>query len=602
MRSLTTIAVVLALLAAAHKPLAQDIRTEQEPNDKEEQAQRVAPGAKISGSLESESDVDCFLLEVAQACTLDIELVPPDTQQLSLQIDSLLPRRADVYDEQPGLFLGIAAAPGRYLVRVACGQWDDEGEYSLEFRRTELPADFEAEPNDRDDEETPLRLGTLHQGQRSRADSDHDLWSVKLETAGIFKLELTRQDREAEELLSGDLLVESTDDLLYTYAFDEVAHDFVFYPVLQAGSYRLRLKLHEGAAGARYSLKLEPCRPAFTPGLEKLALAGIERGVRNLKQLPQDRAEQPHASVTEATAMMALLETGQLPAPELERDYLAFLEGYARELNEPGWNGRPLAVLEYDGLYQNAIAVLCLSEAALAGNQRARELCQAGVRFLLAAQQTERKPDEWGGPFDPEDEGHGGWRYGGDSRDSDLSVAGWCLVALLAADAAGIKVDGMREAVRLGTDYIKRCYSADLKGFTYQTGGGGGTGNIRNAVGLLLLTLLDPDMPDYPEALADIDHHLPAGTQVDDGENYPFYYWYYATRLNYLRGGKAWETWRSLMIEQLARRQLPDGSWQAIRHEHGQVGDRFTTGLGVLILRMCLNKAPAYLRPEARGF
>ena len=79
------------------------------------------------------------------------------------------------------------------------------------------------------------------------------------------------------------------------------------------------------------------------------------------------------------------------------------------------------------------------------------------------------------------------------------------------------------------------------------------------------------------------------------------YYWYYATRLNYLRGGFAWEAWRTTMAAQLISIQREDGTFHTYASE-GPFAEAYSTALGSMILRMCLNDVPAYLKQEVRGF
>jgi len=55
------------------------------------------------------------------------------------------------------------------------------------------------------------------------------------------------------------------------------------------------------------------------------------------------------------------------------------------------------------------------------------------------------------------------------------------------------------------------------------------------------------------------------------------------------------------MIRQLLLQQEEDGRWKSIDYE-ASVGDRFTTALGVRILRICLEQVPGYLKHEVRGF
>lgn len=64
----------------------------------------------------------------------------------------------------------------------------------------------------------------------------------------------------------------------------------------------------------------------------------------------------------------------------------------------------------------------------------------------------------------------GGWRYQVDSRDSDLSVTGWQVMALRAAKDIGCDVPA--EAIDKAVEYVKNCSTADKRGFGYQPGSG----------------------------------------------------------------------------------------------------------------------------------
>ncbi|HZL72930.1 MAG TPA: hypothetical protein VFC86_10745, partial [Planctomycetota bacterium] len=59
--------------------------------------------------------------------------------------------------------------------------------------------------------------------------------------------------------------------------------------------------------------------------------------------------------------------------------------------------------------------------------------------------------------------------------------------------------------------------------------------------------------------------------------------------------------WRATALRQLLRRQQEDGSWAAFGYESAP-GPRWTTAIGLMMLRLCLNEPPKYLRVEAKGF
>jgi hypothetical protein len=170
-------------------------------------------------------------------------------------------------------------------------------------------------------------------------------------------------------------------------------------------------------------------------------------------------------------------------------------------------------------------------------------------------------------------------------------------VALSAVDAAGLEVPGLREALDAGLEYVRRCGQED--GFHYQPDGH--VSVTLQSIGILVYLLHGEEDRRLEGALRALDPHLPAGTQVRGANSYCFYHWYYGTRANYLRGGYPWQAWRAVMIRQLLLQQAKDGRWRSVDREE-PVGDRFTTALGVMILRVCLERVPGYLKHEVRGF
>jgi len=81
----------------------------------------------------------------------------------------------------------------------------------------------------------------------------------------------------------------------------------------------------------------------------------------------------------------------------------------------------------------------------------------------------------------------GGWRYQPTSRDSDLSVSGWQVMALRAAKSAGCAVPSGQ--IDKAVAYVKKCAVKD-GGFGYQPGGG--PNNPRTGTGILALEIFVP--------------------------------------------------------------------------------------------------------------
>src|SRR5258708_11194603 len=112
-------------------------------------------------------------------------------------------------------------------------------------------------------------------------------------------------------------------------------------------------------------------------------------------------------------------------------------------------------------MYCHGISTLMLAEvvgmtsdAKLA--DEARTALTHAVKLILLAQNLHKNPDN-----------AGGWRYHPTSRDSDISVSGWQILALRAAKSAGCAVPS--ENIDRAVEYLKHCASRE-GGFGYQPG------------------------------------------------------------------------------------------------------------------------------------
>jgi hypothetical protein len=326
--------------------------------------------------------------------------------------------------------------------------------------------------------------------------------------------------------------------------------------------------------------------------------AATDRAVAWLLQLPESRTAADNVIASESMVLAALAEGrgARERREQLEREYVAWLAPYFTKLEGGPWRGRDVFSCTKN-IYTHAMATLGLVEAAANGSEQARALATRGVEFLLATQNTLQKPAQWKGPVPKESQGYGGWRYVPDDPHADLSIVGWCLVAITAADAAGIRADGMRDGATAALTFVDKI--SNEYGFGYDHAGS--RANLHNAIGALLELLYDERSNGFAFATGELDAHLWAATQVDTADQFPFYYLYYGTRAMYLRRGEAWENWRAVALRQLLRRQQADGSWAALEGEQ-QAGIRWVTALGLMALRLCLDEPPRYLRLEVQGF
>ena len=105
-------------------------------------------------------------------------------------------------------------------------------------------------------------------------------------------------------------------------------------------------------------------------------------------------------------------------------------------------------------MYGHGIITLMLTEMLGMGttedeDRLIHDRCQAAIDVILASQKTP-KPTHF----------RGGWRYTPESRDADLSVSVWQLMALRSAKNDGLQVPA--SAIEDAVEYLKRSYASPL--------------------------------------------------------------------------------------------------------------------------------------------
>jgi hypothetical protein len=243
-------------------------------------------------------------------------------------------------------------------------------------------------------------------------------------------------------------------------------------------------------------------------------------------------------------------------------------------------------------MYEHAIATLALIEACVEMSDSSLEsIIKDALQMIVRAQNTEHKPEVLGGPINRDSEEYGGWRYRPNSTDSDISVSGWQILALKAALNAGFPIPDW--TLPIAAKYLRTCYYEDEHAFAYLAGGGS-TGCARTGIGVLGLQLCGyPDDPLIPPARRFMQDNPPVWNFEDPGEGWPFYYWYYGTRVMLFSGGEDWRIWKDWMCRLLVENQNDDGSWDGAQDEKEM--DIYTTSLGALMLEFCCGHIPVYM-------
>lgn len=276
-------------------------------------------------------------------------------------------------------------------------------------------------------------------------------------------------------------------------------------------------------------------------------------------------------------AVMAFLAAGHVPE---EGPYAATLRrGIQYVLDHQRPDGLLVSRHGHGPMYCHGISTLMLAEVCgmLPESQAAdcKQVLEKAVKLILASQELAK------------DSSHaGGWRYQPSSRDSDLSVTGWQLLALRAAKDIGCDVSA--DHIDRAVAYVRRCQSGS--GYGYQPGAGATT--VLTGTGLTALQVCGAETPEERDQSAAFLLRRPLRLQ----ESWYFYGVYYCGVGGYKLGDDAWKQLRSELFEPLLATQRGDGSWHADNPNERNLGAVYSTSLAVLALTVEYGYLPIYQR------
>jgi hypothetical protein len=199
--------------------------------------------------------------------------------------------------------------------------------------------------------------------------------------------------------------------------------------------------------------------------------------------------------------------------------------------------------------YQAAIAMMALGQAAAStGDETLKDAVQRGIAFYAKHHGTMR----------------GGYRYNLD-QDGDLSVTGWYVQAVEAAEKSGCVVPpDMKSNIDTFLGYVTR---TGRHNFAY-TPDGSLSGSL-SAVGMLSISILHPPLID---TFADDWRQYLYGGSPGNGNN--TYALYYGVRVLLFLDGKLPDNWRKFLTVLAAKQKtagasagmtpLPEWPWQSV--------------------------------------
>ncbi|MEI6084946.1 MAG: prenyltransferase/squalene oxidase repeat-containing protein, partial [Verrucomicrobiota bacterium] len=239
-------------------------------------------------------------------------------------------------------------------------------------------------------------------------------------------------------------------------------------------------------------------------------------------------------------------------------------------------------------MYAQAIVTLALCEGyALIRSPVLREPAERAAHVLLTAQAVPKS-----NPLHS-----GGWRYTSTSADADTSVTGWSIMALQAADHAGIAVTP--ETFTKASAYLWRMHGQD--GFGYAAPG---DAPVPTAIATFCLQFLghagDTRLHGALDLLKKQNVSWPQSTGA-----FVLYGWYYTTLAMFQGGGAYWENWHQKIAPALMAAQADDGSWPPPPHSSGEAAfagtPTYATALGAMILETYYRYQPQYLQKKKAG-
>ncbi len=285
-------------------------------------------------------------------------------------------------------------------------------------------------------------------------------------------------------------------------------------------------------------------------------------------------------SVT-SLAVMAFLAAGHVPGePGPYREAVEKGIRYVVAHQRP--NGMLVSNASHGPMYCHGISTLMLAEVVgMSADQdladKARAALAKAVKLIVLAQNLSKNHDN-----------AGGWRYQPTSRDSDISVTGWQLMALRAAKSVGCAVPS--ENIDHAVDYLKRCAVRDGGGFGYQPGGG--ANNPRTGTGILALEICGEHQT--REAVAGAEYLLKHPPKW--ASSYFFYEVYYCSQAMFQMGDKYFLAYGPKLVAILLDHQDRDGSWLSGDGNDRTGGRNYCTAMAVLALAVEYRYLPIYQR------
>lgn len=241
----------------------------------------------------------------------------------------------------------------------------------------------------------------------------------------------------------------------------------------------------------------------------------------------------------------------------------------------------------HNQMYSQALATITVCEAyGLTSDSELKTIAARAIKFAEWSQGRQK-----------------GWRYE-PREDSDLSVTGWYMMALMTGKMAGLEPS--EKVIKSVGDYLDSVQHDYGARYAYQRSEPPSLS--MTAEGLLCRQYLGWPKS-HPALLRAIELDLLPNAPSAEEPGYSVYFWYYATQVLHHVGGKHWDAWNEKMrvaIPALQVKKEPEvGSWNPDDDQFGASGGRlYTTCFCIYCLEVYYRHLslydidPASLRPS----
>ena len=280
---------------------------------------------------------------------------------------------------------------------------------------------------------------------------------------------------------------------------------------------------------------------------------------------------QTYKAAMTGLAILAFLGHGDTPDSKEHGPSVAHASTYLTDLRARNGGIITTRPGSSQASYENGIATYALGEVYALARFGQKDLgpvvesFSEGVRIILRGQTRK-----------------GGWLYGySQTKEGDMSVAGWQYQALKAAAQTNIPFPTLKEQLQRTASFL--LYMRGPKGgFGYSSPGDRPS---LTAVGVLGLQFIDAEK--YKPAIVKGLKFMFENDEKDQWNSANLYTWYYNTQAAFQFGGSAWERWNSVFRDELLKNQKDNGGWV-----HGSTNgaqedtDLFCTTLCTLMLEV----------------